>query len=564
MSDDVGAPPHLYVTIAGWIALFPLDDLTPTEHTFISNELEEKGIIVIYDSSLNRMLSSTLQSSLSPNAKVVAFEMEMDLKAGRNSTTRSAINPEDRLFTVLSMNFFDRCADAINIGLPAHLHGQCEMCPRSKSGISSWVFMSEGRPLASTKVKLLSVLTTPIGSDNVGGEEPGEVDSVHTRMRLDKLVAACKQEDGLKIILAEREGEKGKPRLTLRVVNQNGSVDPGMTHWAAMISQLWVQLLYYDRGLTTLTLYNVWIPFERDVHVKNLFRMGEPIYRTKPDVPTPPEPLDHPLPPLPVWPSFALLEEILKMEGMKSKNISSAPGGPGYARGQTTKRNHDEVDGAGGACDGTIDASLLMPKNAVAVTLRVSFPDHRSPKARHFFLQGSLDDSYITGCLLSCFTGSPPDSVLPASMSLPVRPTNAELSLAIYLSSGRLWDVYHSVLTGEGLVRKDVIAEVMCPYTYDDGEERSKELFENSEGAIRAHRREATLYSGPLASLQGGVVLAVYGSFDGRMCLGLGVHGCISDWQSKISTASPMPCVSSIAMSNHDTSVHARTAAAPS
>ncbi|ODO01383.1 hypothetical protein I350_06202 [Cryptococcus amylolentus CBS 6273] len=370
-------------------------------------------------------------------------------------------------------------------------------------------------------------------------DELDEEISVHLSLKLERLLMACRQEGGLKLILASRTGKDGKVRPALRIVEQDGTIVPEMMYWAMELSELWEQLDRYNLDLVVLTSYEVWIPFERDPEIKNLLRMGDPIYRTAPE--TAPEPgkmspmelavasviererappLGYTFPPLPVcWP----LSKALGNDSTKNDQNESGAGAL-RLRGTSsvpTKRGYDQVDGTGGAAsDNAIAGDANIPKDQpVPVTLQVSVPSHRSPDALHvFFKQGNLNDGYITGRLSPSVIASYDNSI---HSGLPTSELKADLALGSYISSGRLWDVYHAILTVEGRVSKKLVAKVMCPDTYDDGDEYYKGYFEDSEEAVDAYRLEAALYSGPLASVQGGAVPAVYGSFSGAMCLGI-------------------------------------------
>ncbi|WVQ76308.1 hypothetical protein IAR50_005973 [Cryptococcus sp. DSM 104548] len=90
----------------------------------------------------------------------------------------------------------------------------------------------------------------------------------------------------------------------------------------------------------------------------------------------------------------------------------------------------------------------------------------------------------------------------------PVTDPKVKVALVNYAGSCRLWDAYRSILTVDGMIRKEMIVKTMCPDTYDDKNVYSKELSQNSK---HAGYREA--------------VPEVYGFIYGAMCLGLGIHG---------------------------------------
>ncbi|TYJ52345.1 hypothetical protein B9479_007039 [Cryptococcus floricola] len=139
---------------------------------------------------------------------------------------------------------------------------------------------------------------------------------------------------------------------------------------------------------------------------------------------------------------------------------------------------------------------IVLFQQLVPVTLQVNVPNDHSPDALHVFQQRNWDNGYIIGLLSPSIASLADDDSIHSG--LPTSELKADLAVGSYISSGRLWDVYHSVLTVKG-----------------------RGSFENSEEAVAAYRLEAALYSGPLASLQGGAVPASYGSFSGAMSLGL-------------------------------------------
>ncbi|TYJ58721.1 hypothetical protein B9479_000557 [Cryptococcus floricola] len=601
------ASPHTPETVASWIRSFPLDPLEydfrmtgmstrrPTLKTYrIWGELKEKGIRVVYDQDLNGRLHASLklQQELLENG-VTPF-MKMAQEVARHDARSVTVDSEPNLCGVMLINFFLRSTEAINAGLPSHLHGKWERCSDGGSGSTDWVFRRNGRTIAIVEVKLHTVLTTSgegavcghsptekVGmtprsmtqgdtagrggaqndasdsdpsqadkkedsdSDYVPGEEekPDEEISLRLSLKLEQLLMACRQEGGLKLILASRIGKGGKVQPILRIVDQEGAIVPKMTHWAMGLSQLWEQLDRYKLDVVLLTSYEVWIPFERDPEFKNLLRVGDPIYRTAPE--TAPEPgkmspmelavasviergpvppLGYTLPPLPVW-SLSKASGNDSTQNDQNESGAGASGSRGTS-GLPTKRGYDEVDGTGGAgSDNAIAGDANIPRDQlVPVTLQVSMPNGHSPDANHVFRQGNLDDGYMTGRLSPSVIASLADDDSIHS-GLHTSELKADLALVSYISSGRLWDVYHSVLTVEGRVSKKLVAKVMCPDTYDDGDEYYKGFFEDSEEAMAAYRLEAALYSGPLASLQGGAVPALYGSYSGAMCLGLVSEG---------------------------------------
>ncbi|WVQ73923.1 hypothetical protein IAR50_003504 [Cryptococcus sp. DSM 104548] len=172
------------------------------------------------------------------------------------------------------------------------------------------------------------------------------------------------------------------------------------------------------------------------------------------------------------------------------------------------------MDGAGGVAD-SLATTKLAP-----ISSQVSVLSHRSHTALHFFTQESLDDAGISGHFSSSFVASPAYNVHFQSDAHP----QAKLVLVKYAGSGRLWDAFCSVIT-VGNSEKKVITKVMCPGTYDCEEEYTREFFRVSEAAVSAYRREAALYSDPLAKLQGGAVPVVYASLDGALRPGLGIYG---------------------------------------
>ncbi|TYJ51165.1 hypothetical protein B9479_008281, partial [Cryptococcus floricola] len=597
MSGIRDSSPHTPESVASWIKTFPLDTLKfetatkstrkPTSKTYrLWGDLEEKGIRVVYDQDLNGRLHASLESQQVSLGNGVTPFMKMALEVGRQRARDATVRSEPQLCDVMSKTFFDISTDAINAGLPSHLHGEWRMCSDGESGCSDWVFLRNGIPIAIVEVKLPTVLTTSgegvvsrtddrdhpptekvemeLGSrpqgdtagrrgdqsdashndqskadnkDYVPGNEDelDEENSVHLSLKLERLLMACRQEGGLKLILASRTGNDGQVRLALRIVDQDGTMVPKMAHWAIGLSQLWEQLDRYNLDLVILTSYEVWIPFERDPETKNLLRMGDPIYRTAPE--TAPEPgkmspmelavasviererappLGCTFPPLPVWPLSVAWGNVSTQD---DQNESGAGASGSRGTGAVpTKRGYDQVDGTGGAeSDNAIAGDANIPRDQlVPVTLQVSVPNHRSPDALHVFKQGNLNDGYITGRLSPSVIASLADDDSIHS-GLPTSELKADLALGDYISSGRLWDVYHSVLTVEGRVSKKLVAKVMCPDTYDDEDEYYKTLFEDSKEAVAAYRLEAALYSGPLASLQGGAVPASYGSFSGAM-----------------------------------------------
>ncbi|ODO08282.1 hypothetical protein L198_00005 [Cryptococcus wingfieldii CBS 7118] len=618
MSGIDNAPPPTPESVTFYIKRFPLHDLKyetdskstrkRTRDTYrIWQNLEEKGIRVVHDGTLNGRIRESLDSqkaSLEGNG--VTPSMESLLEAGRDQAQRRTICSENDLCGVMLTNFFDRSTDAINAGLPEHLHGEWRQCPDKKgSGRTDFVFrLGNGHIIAIVEVKLRTVLTTagddalsqtddrdhPVemtprsmtqgdtagregaqsaarvaqsdareaqsdsseaqgdssdsdpsqadqkDSDYVPSdeEEPDEQIHMHLSLRLEELLRECKQDQGLKLILAEREVKGGEAELALRIVDQEGEIVKNMTHWAMGLSQLWEQLDRYNLEFVILTSYDVWIPFQRDRQFENLLRMGDPIHRKAPGTATesgkmspmelavasvigikPAPPLGRTFLPLPRWP---LSEAFANDSTQKNQNKRGA--GASGSRG--TKRGYDEVGGAGGAgSDNAIDGDGNVPRDQlVTVTLQVSVPNHRSPDALHVFKQRNLDNGYMTGRLSPSVIASLTDNDS-IHLGLPTSELKAHLALGSYISSGRLWDVYHSVLTVEGRESKQLVAKVMVPDTYDDGDEDYKEFFENSKEAVAAYRLEAALYRGPLASLQGGAVPASYGSFSGAMSLAL-------------------------------------------
>ncbi|ODN74375.1 hypothetical protein L202_06786 [Cryptococcus amylolentus CBS 6039] len=600
------ASPHTPESVASWIRSFPLDPLEyeiettgkstrrTTSGTYrIWADLDEKGIRVVYDPTLNGRISASLRSQeLSLRNGVTRF-MKLHLEVARHRARRRTVRAEIHLRGVM-WTLFELSTDAINAGLPSHLHDKWEQCSDEGNSCSDWVFMHNGIALALIKVKLCTDLTTSgedpvpptndrdhLSAEKVGMElcpkpqgdtagrggaqsdlshsdqsqadkrevsdshkapdnkdELDEEISVHPPLKLERLLMACRQEGGLKLILASRTGEDGKVRPALRIVEQDGTIVPEMMYWAMGLSELWEYLDRYNLDLVILTSYEVWIPFERDPEIKNLLRVGDPIYRTAPE--TAPEPgkmspmelavasviererappLGYTFPPLPVcWP----LSKALGNDSTKNDQNESGAGAS-RLRGTSsvpTKRGYDQVDGTGGAAsDNAIAGDANIPKDQpVPVTLQVSVPSHRSPDALHVFKQGNLNDGYITSRLSPSVIASYDNSI---HSGLPTSELKADLALGSYISSGRLWDVYHAVLTVEGRGSKELVAKVMCPDTYDDDDEYYKGFFEDSEEAVAAYRLEAALYIGPLASVQGGAVPAVYGSFSGAMCLGI-------------------------------------------
>ncbi|TYJ51584.1 hypothetical protein B9479_007843 [Cryptococcus floricola] len=568
----------------------------PTSTTYrLWGDLEEKGIRVVYDQDLNGRLHASLGFQQLSLRNGVTPIMKMSVEGARHDARSTTIRSEVHLCSVMLTNFFNRSNNAIKAGLPSHLHGEWRMCSNGESGCSDWVFLRNGLPIAIVEVKLPTVLTTSgegavsrtddrdhpptekvgmeLGSrpqgdtagrggaqsdashndqsqadkkeDSGSAYVPGDEDeldegnSVHLSLKLERLLMACRQEGGLKLILASRTGRDGQVRLALRIVDQDGTIVPEMAYWAMGLSQLWEQLDRYNLDLVILTSYEVWIPFERDPKIKNLLRMGDPIYRTAPE--TAPEPgkmspmelavasviererappLGYTFPPLPVWP-LSVASGNVSTQDDQNESGAGASGSRGTSS-VPTKRGYDQVDGTGGAgSDNAIAGDANIPRDQlVPVTLQVSVPDHRSPDALHVFKQGNLNDGYISGRLSPSVIASLADDDSIHS-GLPTSELKGDLALGSYISSGRLWDVYHSVLTVEGRVSKKLVAKVMCPDTYDDGDEYYKGYFEDSKEAMAAYRLEAALYSGPLASLQGEAVPASYGSFIGAMCLGL-------------------------------------------
>ncbi|ODN80613.1 hypothetical protein L202_02803 [Cryptococcus amylolentus CBS 6039] len=365
--------------------------------------------------------------------------MEEAFRVGRREARSATVDSEDELCDVMSTNFFKRCTEAINAGLPSRLHGRWKKCLGGGSGRSDWVFLRNDIAIAIVEVKLYTVLTTagegavsqaddrdhppfrmilrsrPQGdtagtggaqsdtshsdqsqanqkedsdSDYVPGDEdkPDEEISLHLSLKLERLLTECKQEGGLKLILAKRKDKDGKDQPALRVVDEDGTIVPKMTHWAMGLSQLWEQFYCYNLDLVILTSYEVWIPFERDPKIENLLRMGEPIFRTAPG--TAPEPgkmspmelavasvinkgerappLGYTLPPLPVWP----LSEAGNDSTQNDQNESGA--GASGSRGTSSvpaKRGYDEVEGTGGAgSDNAIAGDANIPKIVSAIS----------------------------------------------------------------------------------------------------------------------------------------------------------------------------------------------------
>ncbi|ODN95900.1 hypothetical protein L198_04519 [Cryptococcus wingfieldii CBS 7118] len=551
MQDIGDASPQTPESVASWIRSFPLDPLeyeiettgkstrkSASKTYCIWGDFDEKGIRVVYDQTLNGRISASLRSQQLPLREgVVTQNMKICLEMGRHdarSTTSS---------------FFNRSTDAINAGLPSHLRGKWKPCSGEESGGLYWVFMRNGVVIAIIKVKICTDLTTsgegpvpqtddrdhpstekvgmelcPQGDtagrggaqNNASHSDQSQADkrevsdsdkvpdnkdkldeeiSVHPPLKLERLLMACRQEGGLKLILASRTGKDGKVRPALRIVDQQGTIVPEMMYWAMELSELWEQLDRYNLDLAILTSYEVWIPFERDPKIKNLLRMGEPIYRTEPE--TAPEP--GKMSPMELAVASVIERERAPPLGYTLPPLPSGAGASGSRDTSSvpTKHGYDQVDGTGGAgSDNAIagDANIARDQ-LVPVALQVSVPNHRSPDALHVSKQGNLNDGYITGRLSPSVIASLTNDDSNHS-GLPTSEPKADLALGSYISSGRLWDVYRSVLT------------------YYKG------VFEDSKEAVAAYRLEAALYSGPLASLQGGAVSASYGSFSGAMCLG--------------------------------------------
>ncbi|ODO08303.1 hypothetical protein L198_00026 [Cryptococcus wingfieldii CBS 7118] len=574
------ASPLTPESIASWIRSFPLDRLeydreklnmntrmaTPSTYV-LWDTIPGKGIRVVYDQTLNERLYASLKSKLeSLEGNVVTPDMEEDLRVGRRDARSTTVRSEHDLCDVMLTNFFKRCTDAINAGLPGHLHGEWQRCSDDKSGSSAWEFRRDDKTIAIVEIKLRTVLTTagegavsqtgmelrerPQGDTaGRGGTQSGVSHSDQSQAdknvpddeqkpddlppKLEQLLMACRQEGGLKLILADRKSEDGRVRPALRIVDQEGKIVKKMTHWADGLSQVWKDLDHYELDLVTLSSYEVWIPFERDPVIKNLLRVGDPIHRKEPG--TAPEPgkmspmelvvasvierepappFDYTFSPLPVWSSS-------EASGNDSTQNDQNESGVGASELRGTKSGYDNVGATGGAgSDDAIDRDANIPTDQLApVTLQVSVPNHRSRDALHYFKQRNLDNGYMAGRLSPCVIASSADDDNIHS-GLPTSELKAHLALGSYISSGRLWDVYHSVLTVEGRVSKKLIAKVMCPDTYDEEYGGHKEFFEGPEEAVAAYRLEAALYSGPLKSLQGGAVPAKYGSFSGVMRIG--------------------------------------------
>ncbi|WVQ80387.1 hypothetical protein IAT38_002492 [Cryptococcus sp. DSM 104549] len=334
-------------------------------------------------------------------------------------------------------------------------------------------------------------------------------------LKLEKLIRGCKQPGGVRVILME-EGNDGEKKPVIRVVDEDGNVVDGWVHWANGLSQLWEQHFHYGLDALHLTSYNVWIPFQVDSEKRNLLRMGQPVYRATPGAALAPGEMSimqmtmaaviDKRPPPPFTAEFNPLP-VAELSGSVLQSLQNSRAGS-----KTTR--------SGG---GTVEGAAASGEAAVAVSLRVIVPERRSPNALHFFLQSSMDDSLITGHFNTSMFASPHSDIQPHPKPPAVR--EASLVLVQYLTSGRLWDSYHAVLSAEGLPTKQLIAKITSPETYDEGYEHTQELFVDSRAAIHAYMLEAAMYSGPLAGLQGGAVPAVYGSFEGVFCVGLGPYG---------------------------------------
>ncbi|TYJ51511.1 hypothetical protein B9479_007918, partial [Cryptococcus floricola] len=487
MSGFGNDPPHTPESVATWIKTFPLDTLEfetdtkstqkPTSTTYrVWEKLEERGIRVVYDENLNGRLHASLGSQQVSLGNGVTRDMEDDLRAGRRNAQRITVDSEPILCSVMLTNFFNCSTDAINAGLPSHLHGKWEPCADKGSGCPDWEFRRNGIVIAIIEVKLPSVLTTAgedavsqtdkkedSDNDYVPSDEEKPQNSPHLSSRLEQSMRECKQEGGLKLILVERKEEDGKVQPALRIVDQQANIALDMTHWAMALSQLWEELDCYDLDLVILTSYEVWIPFERDPDIENVLRVGDPIYRTEPG--TAPEPGKlSPMelavasviereraPPLPF--TFSPLPVLSSSKASRNESTQNDQNERGaVASGSKgTKRGYDTVESTGSAgSDNAIDGNANIPRNQLApVTLQVSVLNHRSSDARHYFNQTNLDNGYITGRLSPSVIASLADDNSIHS-GLPTSELKAHLALSSYISSGRLWDVYHSVLTVEG------------------------------------------------------------------------------------------------------------------
>ncbi|ODO00792.1 hypothetical protein L198_03119 [Cryptococcus wingfieldii CBS 7118] len=306
------ASPHTPESVASWIRSFPLDPLeyeidttgkstrkSASKTYRIWGDLDEKGIRVVHDQTLNGRISASLRSQQSSLSKGVTPFMEEDLRVARRSARRTTVEAEIHLRGVMRSNFFDCSTDAINSRLPSHLHGKWKPFSGEESDRLYWVFMRNGIAIAIIEVKMCTDLTTsgegavsqtddrdhpptekvelcsrPQGDTAERGgaqsdashsdqsqadkkehsdshhvpDNENELDeeiSVHRPLKLERLLMACRQDGGLKLILASGTGKDGKVRPALRIVDQDGTIVPEMTYWAKEISQVSSEN-YYD------------------------------------------------------------------------------------------------------------------------------------------------------------------------------------------------------------------------------------------------------------------------------------------------------------------------------
>ncbi|WVQ84919.1 hypothetical protein IAT38_007082 [Cryptococcus sp. DSM 104549] len=641
-------PPHN--TIGQWVDDFPLDDLNfigkatrttaPNRTTFIAfHGTLDRGIRVVYDSSVNIRLSAALERELRRDEPVTST-MELHAATGRAEAARETVRDEMQLSAVMRTSFFRRSSDAIQCGLPPELNGRWDQCQSYSGSASDWEFSrppSNGadKVIALVKLKVPQVLSEDDGSEDSGSRQAGlggavedaedvvggtegddggrdhqnaqrpcpatmaddatfgsegggdddadqghegsghsestddgstsddeyvyesrprreDGDGVHLRLSLGSLLEMCQRDGGLRLSLVEKKAGN-QMCLAVCAVDEEGYLEPGCSHWAAVLAPLWEQLIDYHLELVSLSFYNAWIPFERDSQERNILRMGKPIYRTSPGITTPAGELSpFKLIMAAVIPRPPTVPLCLSFKRLPVAKLSKAVSGQLATKNQQRERKWTAQMDSGAAEHGPRKGTVPLENRSV-VRLRVSMPPERHRDVVHFYLQQSIDDAEISGQLFSPTTSPgtatspvtatyPVTTASPVASTSPVTPTDTplpllplplakppasdvSLTLVRYLGSGRLWDSYHADLTGESLVTRSLVAKVTCPGTYDEGKERTEYLFENSQAAMRAYRRETSLYRGPLAGLQGEAVPSVYGSFEGAMCLSLGMHG---------------------------------------
>ncbi|WVQ73924.1 hypothetical protein IAR50_003505 [Cryptococcus sp. DSM 104548] len=287
-----------------WASTFPLDKLRFTGSSAVSRMAKQsmyvaiyslKGARIIYDSSVNGRLSSVYRATVSPIAKIDP-SMAGTSQEGQQVSQEMFITNESVLTYVMMKNYFRSLTKAIKAGLPPHLHGQWVVYPGSHCGSTDICYVVDGKIVAVVEIKLPSVSTTP--GESKKSQKPQEPPKPQklpkpAKLQLETFVAACEQEGGVKLIFVE-----GKNGVDVKFVDNNGKIKKKigslggwavpalgasyLGHWADGLSQLLEQVTLFKVDLVTLSSYDVWIPFERDTHTRNLFHMDPPIHRAEP------------------------------------------------------------------------------------------------------------------------------------------------------------------------------------------------------------------------------------------------------------------------------------------